>query len=278
MLYLVHTVTGGKHRDAPEKHLVRRPPLPLPPLPKSTPPNDDDDYDAATTLPPITPNPPLRSHLWEKRAGSASPLDDNFDAVSCTAAPGRDVDPNLGAYWRRDDKTRRRCDTGEGTPSAVRHGRDISSPISLPATKVGSGGKATGAHAGGSPRGGQSFEIVNRRVVEDGPERTVLISTWREQVAEATDGGREGREVNYLNAMDYAAEEAKNQSRVAASLEQGEEGQGVRRKMNGPQLPRRRSPRQSSEDLRSIPSEGSRGERPLSDVCFVSLRWNCDSH
>ena len=60
----------------------------------------------------------------------------------------------------------------------------------------------------------------------------VLISTWREHVAEATDGGREGREVDYLNAMDYA-EEAQNQSWIAASLERGEEGQRVREKMNG---------------------------------------------
>ena len=37
---------------------------------------------------------------------------------------------------------------------------------------------------------GQSFEVVNRRVVEDGPERTMLISSWREHVEEATDGGR----------------------------------------------------------------------------------------
>ena len=277
-MYLVHTVTG-KHRDAPVKRLVRRPPLPL--VPTSAPLDDDNDCDAATTLPPISPNPPSRSHLWEKRAGSASPLDDDFDAVTYTAAPGGDVDSTLGVYGRRrDDTTNRHCDAGverrvgEGaTSAAVWHGRDISSPISLPAKKVGTGGKAMGAGAGPSvsPRGGQSFEIVNRRVVEDGPERTVLISTWREHVAEATDGGREGREIYYVNAMDYAAEEAKYQSRVATPLEQGEDGQGVR---NVLPLPRRFSLRHSREELRSIPDEGSRWERVLSDVRFVvSLRF-----
>ena len=211
-------------------------------------------------------------------------MDDDFDAMTDTLAPGRDVDSCLGACGRRT--TKRNCGTtverrvGDGMPSTVRHGRDISSPISLPARKVTSGGKARGAGASSSvPRGGQSFEVVNRRVVEDGPERTVLISTWREHVAEATDGGKEGREVYYLNAMDYTAEEAKNQSRVAASLEREEEGRRVRKKTNGPPSPRRWSPRQSSEDLRSIPDEGSRGERALSDVrVVVSLRWDCDNY
>jgi hypothetical protein len=54
------------------------------------------------------------------------------------------------------------------------------------------------------PKAGQDYEVVNRRVVEDGPERTVTISTWREQVANETQTGHEGElDVYYVGAEDY---------------------------------------------------------------------------
>ena len=84
------------------------------------------------------------------------------------------------------------------------------------------------------------------------------------------------REKTALNVVDYAAEEAKNELWVSTSLERGGGRLEVREKMNGPPLPRRWSLRlrQSSEDLRSIPDEGSRGGGALSDVrVVVSLRW-----
>jgi hypothetical protein len=47
--------------------------------------------------------------------------------------------------------------------------------------------------------------MINRRVVEDGPEKTVTISTWREQVANETRTIREGElDVYYVGAEDYA--------------------------------------------------------------------------
>ena len=100
-MYLVRNL-AGEHHDAPVKHFARRPALLLPPLHTS-----DDDYDAATTLPPITPNPPLQSRLWEKRAGSASLLDDDFDEMTDTVASGRGVDSCLGVCGRR--RTERHC-------------------------------------------------------------------------------------------------------------------------------------------------------------------------
>ena len=86
-----------------------------------------------------------------------------------------------------------------------RTGGTFLAPLTCPTRKVDSGGTSV-------LRGGQPFEAVKWRMVEDGPERTTLISTWRVHIAEATDGRREGREVYYLNAMDYAAEEARTRS------------------------------------------------------------------
>ncbi|KAF9465375.1 hypothetical protein BDZ94DRAFT_1254388 [Collybia nuda] len=57
------------------------------------------------------------------------------------------------------------------------------------------------------PRAGQAYEVVDHRVLEDGPERTVTISTWREQVANEA-GSEEGIDVYYVGADEYAVESA----------------------------------------------------------------------
>ncbi|KAF9451829.1 hypothetical protein P691DRAFT_698441 [Macrolepiota fuliginosa MF-IS2] len=75
----------------------------------------------------------------------------------------------------------------------------------------------TGAHHGVNPgarnrrrgpRAGQELEVVNRKVVEDTPEKTVTISTWREQVArETSPNDVETMSIHYMGLEDYAAAE-----------------------------------------------------------------------
>ncbi|GLB38757.1 hypothetical protein LshimejAT787_0506220 [Lyophyllum shimeji] len=73
-------------------------------------------------------------------------------------------------------------------------------------SRLGSVGRpgVAGGSGSGPGRGQQSFEIVDKRILEDGPERTVTISTWREQVAEQADPQADHMEIYYLDAHDYA--------------------------------------------------------------------------
>ncbi|KAJ8489823.1 hypothetical protein ONZ45_g13425 [Pleurotus djamor] len=61
---------------------------------------------------------------------------------------------------------------------------------------------------------GEQFEMVRRKIIEDSPEKTVTISMWRENVADAggSNGGGSrssevGMSVYYVNPDDYAIEE-----------------------------------------------------------------------
>lgn len=75
----------------------------------------------------------------------------------------------------------------------------------------------TGAHYGfdsgnrgrrRGPRAGRDYEVVNRKVVEDTPEKTVTIATWREQVArETSPHDLETMSIHYMGLEDYAAAE-----------------------------------------------------------------------
>jgi hypothetical protein len=57
-------------------------------------------------------------------------------------------------------------------------------------------------------RPGQEYEIVNRRVVEDTPERTVTIDEWRQKVArETSPNDVETMSIRYMGLEDYAAAE-----------------------------------------------------------------------
>ncbi|KAF5348547.1 hypothetical protein D9756_009588 [Leucocoprinus leucothites] len=58
------------------------------------------------------------------------------------------------------------------------------------------------------PRPQQDYELVNRQVVEDTPEKTVAIATWREQVArEMIPNNVETMSIHYMGLEDYAAAE-----------------------------------------------------------------------
>lgn len=52
------------------------------------------------------------------------------------------------------------------------------------------------------PPPGQEYEIIHRRIIEDGPEKTVTISTWREQVAQHASNEVE-MSVYYVGADDH---------------------------------------------------------------------------
>lgn len=67
--------------------------------------------------------------------------------------------------------------------------------------------RSVGRSGEGGPKAGQDYEMVNKKVVEDGPEKTVTISTWREQVANETRTVQEGElDVYYVGAEDYPDE------------------------------------------------------------------------
>ena len=54
---------------------------------------------------------------------------------------------------------------------------------------------------GGSEECGLDFKLVTHRVLEDGPERTVSLSTWREQAVEEEIGG-DAMSVYYVRPED----------------------------------------------------------------------------
>lgn len=78
-----------------------------------------------------------------------------------------------------------------------RHGPAISKPSRL--------GHFESRAEGDGPKAGQTYEETNRRIIEDGPERTVTISTWREQVAREARSDAE-MSVYYVGPDDYVAE------------------------------------------------------------------------
>ncbi|KAG6872232.1 hypothetical protein C0995_011736 [Termitomyces sp. Mi166 len=112
------------------------------------------------------------------------------------------------------------------------------SRIGYPA-RLGSVSRPTGA--GVHPR--RSFEMVDRRVLESGPERTVTISTWREQVAHEADQ-QANMNIYYLDPHDYAAE---GEVTLRGGDEDGdedteeEEASSVRQ-MDGPRVRKRSVP------------------------------------
>ncbi len=56
------------------------------------------------------------------------------------------------------------------------------------------------------PKAGQTYEIVNHRIIEANPERTVEISTWREQTSEGPRSNEERMSIYYLSADEYPQE------------------------------------------------------------------------
>jgi hypothetical protein len=58
------------------------------------------------------------------------------------------------------------------------------------------------------PKAGQIYEIVNQHIIEDSMERTVTISTWREQVDDGHGSDTDSTSVYYISPGGYAHEDA----------------------------------------------------------------------
>lgn len=60
------------------------------------------------------------------------------------------------------------------------------------------------------------YEVIDSRVLEEGPERTVTISTWREKVANETRRSEVEMSVYYLSADDYVEQDSEYEEREKA--------------------------------------------------------------
>ena len=58
------------------------------------------------------------------------------------------------------------------------------------------------------PRAGQIYEIVNQHIIEDSMDRTVTISTWREQADEGHGSDTDSTSIYYISPGGYAREDA----------------------------------------------------------------------
>ena len=58
------------------------------------------------------------------------------------------------------------------------------------------------------PKAGQIYEIVNQHIIEDSMDRTVTISTWREQVDEGHESDTDSTSIYYISPGGYAREDA----------------------------------------------------------------------
>ncbi|KAJ3806739.1 hypothetical protein F5876DRAFT_80385 [Lentinula aff. lateritia] len=70
------------------------------------------------------------------------------------------------------------------------------------------------------------YEVVENRVLEDGPERTVTISTWREKVANESKRSEVEMSVYYLNADDYIMDPGIEKTRRREDFRDSLNGQG----------------------------------------------------
>lgn len=90
---------------------------------------------------------------------------------------------------------------------------------------------------GSGPKKGQGYKMIERRIIEDGPERTVTISTWREEVARKASPEVE-MSVYYVHPDDYTGQRERTgsvteieglQMRRESTLERGAKGKDVSR-------------------------------------------------
>lgn len=92
------------------------------------------------------------------------------------------------------------------SPSSGRRGMRAGRAGGTPSPLGPAGGRSEVRPEADGPKAGQDYEVVTRRVLEDGPERTVTISTWREQVAREAPHEVDEMSVYYVGADDYATE------------------------------------------------------------------------
>lgn len=99
------------------------------------------------------------------------------------------------------------------------------------------------------PKPGQTYEIVERRVIENNPERTVEISTWREHSERK--GGAEDEEtmsIYYISADEYA-QEGEFATTNSQSKRSGAEDSLRQRAKSSKELPFQQTPRNGPESV-----------------------------
>ncbi|KAJ7170950.1 hypothetical protein C8R46DRAFT_1349110 [Mycena filopes] len=152
----------------------------------------DDDFDAADT------------RRWSRTTRqttvepTASGLYGRLEAVTRTTTPAGVAIAN---NHRRRKKTAKldhthadwgASKTGDGAP-----GRSLRRMRAKDRIKAG----GMNGRSGLGPLAGQDYEIVEYEIVEEGPERTVSISTWREQAIQEADSD-DAMSVYYVNVDD----------------------------------------------------------------------------
>ncbi|KAJ7133432.1 hypothetical protein C8R44DRAFT_772416 [Mycena epipterygia] len=191
----------------------------------------DDDFDAitqrwsrttkATTVEPTSSGLP-NGHWNDGRADTpftSPPLNDDFDAITqrwSKTTKATTVEPTSSGLCEQLEAAtrattpavagfnprRRRKGTNHGDeiprePGVIGQGKGLRRMRAK--DRIKSGGVNEGARP--SPLAGQDYEMLEYRVLEEGPERTVSISTWREQAIQETDSDDE-MSVYYVNAGD----------------------------------------------------------------------------
>lgn len=119
------------------------------------------------------------------------------------------------------------------------------------------------------PKAGQTYEVVNRQVVEDGPDRTVTIATWREQVAREANPEIDTMSVYYVSAEDYARDDVNEyvdgmETEVETHVTKSLSGKEVLELEEGSRAPSRPDDRNALEQvpLRPVLSPNQHEERP----------------
>ncbi|KAF9027407.1 hypothetical protein BDZ89DRAFT_1134203 [Hymenopellis radicata] len=77
------------------------------------------------------------------------------------------------------------------------------------------------------PKAGAEFDVVRDRILEETPEKTTTISTWRQRVADEADDKEEDMSVYYLTPRDYDAQEQefgeRSTSRALSTIQKGKQ-------------------------------------------------------
>ncbi|KAJ7456770.1 hypothetical protein B0H11DRAFT_2065397 [Mycena galericulata] len=172
---------------------------------------------------PLSPHEHAPRSLRADTPFTSPPLNDDFDAITTQrwsrTTRATTVEPSCSAlYEQLEAATRTTTPAGPGFKAPRRqkkktnHNDTITSSRkqqdgavalherSLRRKKRIKSGTVTGMARIG-PLAGQDYEIVDHKVLEDGPERTVSISTWREQAIQEADSD-DAMSVYYVNAED----------------------------------------------------------------------------
>ncbi|KAJ7704975.1 hypothetical protein B0H17DRAFT_1038937 [Mycena rosella] len=166
-------------------------------------------------------------HWNDRRAETpftSPPLDDDFDAITqrwSRTTRATTVEPTASGLYeqleavthgstpftapRRRKKTEHR-EFGDWSAQKHESGAGVAPGRSRRRTRAKD--RIKSGLARGAPVAGQDYELVECRLLEEGAERTVSISTWREQAIQEADSD-DDMSVYYVNAEDCARIEEK---------------------------------------------------------------------